>query len=435
MKPELTPQEIKHIFQQAAKAERTPEAQAMISAALQKKSQPQKMWIVPAIVGAAALAALFLWAPWRAQSPQPKTPLQPVAVPNVTNNQPSMGATVPPQNNPQSNPAAPQKSPIALSKDEEKKAVEQFKKCKDAHEKKELDNAMELCSLVNKDSKIYQEGLWIITSTSKEFRSMHVKRAEAELKKKTEGGYYMALQEIATLTKFFGEKDSDVAALTKSADSLSKELIASIAAKPLESYASSGKLTGLSKEEAFDKIESAAVSSDCADALAMISDYLRLYGPDPSMYWYKAYCYRVSNPEAACQAYHKFIKLAKSDGRVSQAQKYIAAQDATAYPSCAGTTSAAQDAQDALDDIRSTITGGDCASGLRMISEFAKKYGTHSADLYWYKAYCYRDSNPESACLSYLKFLKLAKGDSRANAAKQYIQSQDTAMYPVCVLP
>jgi serine/threonine protein kinase len=87
-----------------------------------------------------------------------------------------------------------------------------------------------------------------------------------------------------------------------------------------------------------------------------------------------------------------------------------------------------------MDNIRSMLAGNDCPSAVAKIQEYQKEFGT-DANVYYYRAYCYRDSNPSKACTNYLSFLKIAKSDSRAGAAKAYISTQDREHYPPCVLP
>ena len=88
-----------------------------------------------------------------------------------------------------------------------------------------------------------------------------------------------------------------------------------------------------------------------------------------------------------------------------------------------------------VDSIKNNLTTEEgCSAAMSELEELKKRYGT-SADYYFYKADCFRDTNPDKACTNYLSFLKVAKADARVAQAKSYLQSQDPAAYPTCTLP
>jgi hypothetical protein len=57
------------------------------------------------------------------------------------------------------------------------------------------------------------------------------------------------------------------------------------------------------------------------------------------------------------------------------------------------------------------------------------------ADYWYFKGYCAKDTNPENACAYYVEFIKVARADARASSAKSYIEAQDAAAFPTCVVP
>lgn len=92
---------------------------------------------------------------------------------------------------------------------------------------------------------------------------------------------------------------------------------------------------GKTPAEYLELIQKAVVDGNCQSGLGMISEYDKAYGgPTSDTYWYKGYCHRDTNPEAACQAYGNFIKLASADARAEQAKQYISAQDQATHPAC-----------------------------------------------------------------------------------------------------
>jgi hypothetical protein len=90
--------------------------------------------------------------------------------------------------------------------------------------------------------------------------------------------------------------------------------------------------------------------------------------------------------------------------------------------------------EELADELRAVLASPEGCSGAGQLFADLKKAGGTS-DYYYYKAYCYGDSNPEKACSFYNRFLKVARSDTRAAQAKQFINSQDPGTYTTCVLP
>src|SRR4051812_33487245 len=75
----------------------------------------------------------------------------------------------------------------------------------------------------------------------------------------------------------------------------------------------------------------------------------------------------------------------------------------------------------AMEEIKLTISGGDCATGLTQLSEYSKKFGSDNSEIYWQKAYCFRNTNPDSACAAYDKYISLTQGGGQSTNAAKYI--------------
>jgi hypothetical protein len=97
----------------------------------------------------------------------------------------------------------------------------------------------------------------------------------------------------------------------------------------------------------------------------------------------------------------------------------------------AGTPTVSND--ELVADIKSKLTAPDGC--LTVGKDIEKLKGPATADYWFFKGYCARETNPEKACDYYSKFLKTARSDPRGNQAKSYISSQSSADYPTCVLP
>jgi hypothetical protein len=105
--------------------------------------------------------------------------------------------------------------------------------------------------------------------------------------------------------------------------------------------------------------------------------------------------------------------------------------------SCAGSTttmSKSATQQEMVSEIQSAIAAPDgCANASVQLDEMKQKYG-ESADYYYYKAYCYSDTNPDKACSHFGDFLKVAPTDIRATRAKAYISSHDPTTFASCTI-
>jgi hypothetical protein len=196
----------------------------------------------------------------------------------------------------------------------------------------------------------------------------------------------------------------------------------------------------MSQEALVESIEfDLASPNGCSEAFSKLNTLKEKYGETKDYYYYRGYCLQESNPGKACASFASFLQLkpSASDGHTALAEQYIKSQNSKLYPACAVEIQPVLSAsvQEALDRIRSTIAAPEgCTEAFLLLEDFKKKYKAN-ADYYYYKAYCYGDSNPEKACAEYTNFLKIAKTDTRASQAKQYIVSQDSVRYRSCVLP
>ena len=95
--------------------------------------------------------------------------------------------------------------------------------------------------------------------------------------------------------------------------------------------------------------------------------------------------------------------------------------------------------QQMLEEIKLSLAKPDgCVEALPQIEELGAKYEKGS-DYYYYKASCFRETNPESACVEYDQFIKIAKWDSEVEPAKvsdarEYMVTQNPLFYPRCSL-
>jgi tetratricopeptide (TPR) repeat protein len=213
------------------------------------------------------------------------------------------------------------------------------------------------------------------------------------------------------------------------------------------------------QQEMVSEIQSTiAVPDGCVRASAQLDEMKQKYGESADYYYYKAYCYSDTNPDKACSHFGAFLKVAPTDIRAARAKTYISSHDPTTFASCTipvpsvatntptSTPSPTSDkaapedstpatAETAIAEIQALLADSDnCKEALTLLGDYRKIYGA-DGNYYYYRGYCYSDSNPDKACDSYVRFLSIAKADPKASKAKFYIASQDPTSYPNCVIP
>jgi hypothetical protein len=84
-----------------------------------------------------------------------------------------------------------------------------------------------------------------------------------------------------------------------------------------------------------DEAKRQYLSKNYAKALGLLDEARKLDPTNPATYKFQGLLYsQQGNPEKACTAYRRFLKLAPTDSGAAGARKYMEAQDPSAFPTC-----------------------------------------------------------------------------------------------------
>jgi hypothetical protein len=426
---ELRPEQLKELFQKAASVEVAPEVSHMLNA-LQKPAEASRLWMLPVMVGVAAIvAALFVLSPW-SQTTIKKTPLQPIAYPTLTNKKEQVGAGLTPPNYLKMAEEAAKRKDwqaaefLAKQAGDDTKAEIYFAEgnaqefltlCEDAVVGKMSNDIYTYCYDALKESRqtsTYKESTTILNKG----RAIYKEKMLTDVK---------VLLDKAEAIKNSKTTDAKALATAKSQAATAKEKLANI-----EKFSGSDADTTkaeLRVNALLDKVES--LLPECEEAECAKQG--KVCNP------FKGICEAklLECPLSCMYGCSPKTNICKSEPPKCD-EKACSEKGGTCETNTGSCRlpDSIQTKEELADEVRTALASPEgCGSATKLLEELRKAGGT--ADYYYYKAYCYGDSNPEKACDFYNRFLKVARSDTRASQAKQFINSQDSSTYTTCVTP